>query len=67
MNAEEAIRFVAHQASLCREHETHEALCLLLPGLLRVLELEPMTGFEAEVFRRKFKGHLDALPLPYFK
>lgn len=55
MNAEEAIRFLEHEASYCREREMHEALCLLLPAMLRALGLPRMNGYEAKDFRRELK------------
>ena len=47
MTSEQAIRFVEHQARQCRDHDSHEALCLLLPAILKILNLKPMTGLEA--------------------
>jgi hypothetical protein len=58
MNAEEALRFAAYEAEECRDRDAHEALCLLLPPLLRVLELEPMNGREALAFRNELKQRL---------
>ena len=51
MSASDALRFLEHEAS-------HEALCLLVPAMLKVLELEPMNGYEAEEFRRELKTNL---------
>ncbi len=45
------MRFLDHEAVLCRDRDTHEALCLLLPALLRVMELTPMDDYEALAFR----------------
>ena len=61
MTASESIRFLHHQAQLCRDRDKHEALCLLLPAMLRVLELEPMDDYEARDFRAEFKQALEAL------
>jgi hypothetical protein len=47
MIAEEAVRFLAHEARRCRDRDSHEALCLLLPAMLQLLALEPMNDFEA--------------------
>lgn len=47
MTAEQALRFIDYQARQCRDKDSHEALCLLLPALLRALQLQPMTGVEA--------------------
>jgi len=51
MTPAEAVRFLDHEAVLCRERDAHEALCLLLPAMLRVLELSPMDDYEALAFR----------------
>ena len=59
MTAEDALRFAAYQASLCRDRDAHEALCLLFPPLLRVLSLPPMEDFEAAAFRYEFKQRLE--------
>lgn len=58
MTAEAAVRFLAHEASYCRSHDQHEALCLLLPALLRALDLQPMNGYEAEDFKHQLKEAL---------
>ena len=58
MTAESALRFLDFQASCCRTRDEHEALCLLLPALLRVLDLKRMDYFEAEAFKFEFKGAL---------
>ena len=58
MNAEDAIRFLAHEAAWCRERDEHEALCLLLPALTRALKLRSMEGGEAAAFRAKLKASL---------
>jgi len=58
MTAEDALRFLAHQARQCRDRDTHEALCLLLPALLSQLNLEPMDGFEALDFLAELKKAL---------
>jgi hypothetical protein len=47
MTAEQAIRFIDHQARRCRDRDSHEALCLLSPALLKALDLQPMDSFEA--------------------
>jgi len=47
MTPEEALRFIDYQARQCRDKDAHEALCLLLPALLRTLQLQPMDGWEA--------------------
>lgn len=57
-----AIRWLAHQAKTCRDRDSSEAFCLLLPALLRILELEPMEEVEAAAFRYEFKLKLATLP-----
>ena len=47
MTSEDAIRFVDYQARQCRDRDSSEALCLLLPAILKILSLQPMTGLEA--------------------
>ena len=61
MTAIDAMRFLAHEAEFCRSRDEHEALCLLLPGLMRVWSLEPMTYCEADFFRREFRAELARL------
>jgi len=55
MSTDDALRFVAHEAFWCRGRDEHEALCLLLPALLRVMHLPPMEDVEARAFREKLK------------
>ena len=47
MTAADALRFLDHEARLCRDRDAHEALCLLLPALLKAVELPPMDDYEA--------------------
>ena len=58
MTAEDALRFVAYESTWCRNRDAHEALCLLLPSVLRALSLPPMNGYEADAFRRELKEQL---------
>jgi len=51
MTPAEALRFLDHEALSCRDRDAHEALCLLLPALLKVMELPPMDDYEALGFR----------------
>jgi hypothetical protein len=51
MTAQDALRFLNHEAAFCRDRDAHEALCLLLPALLRACDLRPMNGYEAQAFR----------------
>jgi hypothetical protein len=53
MNPEDALRFIHHEAGFCRDRDAHEALCLLLPALLRACDLRPMNGYEAQAFRKR--------------
>jgi hypothetical protein len=58
MTPPEALRFLHHEALTCRDHDAHEALCLLLPALLKVMELSPMDDFEALAFRVELREAL---------
>ncbi len=51
MTPPDALRYLDHEARLCRDHDAHEALCLLMPALMRLLELPPMDDYEALAFR----------------
>ena len=51
MTPADAMRFLDHEAVLCRDRDAHEALCLLLPALLKVMELPPMDDYDALAFR----------------
>ena len=51
MTPADAMRFLDHEAMLCRDRDAHEALCLLLPALLKVMELPPMDDYDALAFR----------------
>lgn len=55
MTAEEAIRWLAFEAAWCRNRDQAEAFCLLLPALLRALNLPPMREEDARLFRRTLK------------
>jgi hypothetical protein len=59
MTAENALRYVLHEAEFCHDRDAHEALCLLLPPLARCLDLRPMTGAELIAFRKEFKAMLE--------
>lgn len=58
MTADEAIRFLAHEAAWCRDRDDHEAFCLLLPAVMRALRLRSMEGGEAAAFRANLKALL---------
>jgi hypothetical protein len=62
MTTEDAIRFLDHQAKLCRGRDACEALCLLLPAMMRIMDLDQMEDVEALAFRHAFKRSLAALP-----
>lgn len=47
MDAETAIRYLAHEAQRCRDRDGHEMHVLLYPAMLRVLKLAPMDDAEA--------------------
>ena len=65
MTTQDAIRYLDHQAAECRDRDTSEALCLLLPAMMRILGLERMEDFEAAAFRHGFKRDLaDVLQRP---
>jgi hypothetical protein len=63
MTAEEAIRFLAHEAAWCRDRDSSESFCLLLPGVLRALGLHPMNPHEAALFRAWLKRSLKKEPV----
>jgi hypothetical protein len=58
MIAEEAIRYLDHEARMCRDKEAHEALCLLLPAMMQLLGLKQMDHFEALSFTIDFRNEL---------
>ena len=58
MIAEEALRYLAHQAKRCRDSDSAEALCLLLPSMLQLLCLDPMNDFEALDFHIQLRNEL---------
>jgi hypothetical protein len=58
MIAEEAIRFLDHEARQCRDKDAHEALCLLLPAMMQLLGLKQMDQFEALSFTMDFRDEL---------
>lgn len=62
MTIHNAIRFLHYEAAKCRDRDTCEALCLLLPPLLKLLELDAMEEVEAAAFRYRFKLELEKLP-----
>ena len=65
MNTSDALRYLDHEAKECRDRDMHEALCLLLPAMLRVLELEPMNDLEAIAFHRELQLLLQEKPSTY--
>lgn len=61
MTTTDAIRFLNHQAAKCRDRDAAEAICLLLPAMTKIMDLEPMDDFEAAAFRYAFKQDLEKL------
>ena len=51
MTPADALRYLDHEARVCRDHDAHEALCLLLPALLKVMDLSSMDDYDALAFR----------------
>ena len=62
MTPADALRYLDHEARLCRDHDAHEALCLLLPALLKVMKLSPMDDYEALAFRLDLHSALNQSP-----
>lgn len=60
MTAENTIRFLAHEARACRDRDSHEAFCLLLPAMIKLLDLPAMNDIEAAAFCQQFKKELRA-------
>ena len=58
MTTTNAIRFLHSEAAKCRDRDACEALCLLLPALLKVFDLDPMEEVEAAAFRFQFREEL---------
>jgi hypothetical protein len=64
MTPADALRYLDHEARLCREHDAHEALCLLMPALMKLLELSAMDDYEALAFRVELHDALNTSPSP---
>lgn len=62
MIAEEAIRYLEHQARRCRERDAAEALCLLLPSIRARLGLPAMDDIEAWNFFMDMREELREQP-----
>jgi len=62
MTPENAIRFLAFEAEWCRSHAEHEAFCLLLPALLRALNLTPMLESQASAFKHELRESVNQQP-----
>ena len=58
MTTEDSIRFLAHEAKVCRDRDMAEGICLLLPTICRLLCLEPMDDFEALEQRIRMREEL---------
>ena len=50
MIAEEALRYLAHEAKACRDRDAHEAFCLLMPAIMKLTALKPMDNVEAAAY-----------------
>lgn len=64
MTGENALRFLAHEAALCRHRDAHEMHVLLYPAMLRVLCLAEMDELEAKAFRFVLHEELRRLSEP---
>lgn len=58
MNAQDAVRWLEFEAKRCRDRDSAEALCLLLPALRTALDIPPMEECEARAFRERVKESL---------
>lgn len=58
MNADDAIRFLAHEAKQCRDRDAHEMHVLLYPAMMKILDLAPMDDIEAAAARCQFHAAL---------
>jgi hypothetical protein len=56
--AEDGIRFLAHEAKVCRDRDLAEAICLLLPSMCQLLCVEPMDDYEAIEYRLRLREEL---------
>ncbi|HMP83232.1 MAG TPA: hypothetical protein PKA41_11075 [Verrucomicrobiota bacterium] len=64
--ATEALRYLHYEAARCHDRDSHEALCLLLPAVMKVLALHAMDDFEAADFKKNFRialSTVNELPL----
>lgn len=64
MIPEEALRYLAHEAARCRDRDTAESICLLLPAMLRLMCAKPMDPFEALSFQLQLRQELREQWLP---
>jgi hypothetical protein len=62
MTPEDAIRFLDREAAQCRGRDAGEALCLLLPAMMKIMGLDRMSDLEALAFKYGFRRDLDRLP-----
>jgi hypothetical protein len=58
MTATEALRWLGFESQWCRDRDSYEAFCLLLPGILKALDLEAMNGIEASTFKKQLRNRL---------
>jgi hypothetical protein len=54
----DALRYLHFRSLECRDRDAHEALCLLIPSILKALGLDAMDGYEADAFRHQLKTEL---------
>lgn len=64
MIAEEALRFLAHEARNCRDRDSHWALCLLFPAVMKLMGLQPMDDVEAFSYKLGIRAELRAQENP---
>lgn len=58
MSTTEALRYLAHEGRRCRDKDTAEAICLLLPAMCCVFAVKPMDDFQALEFHVAFREEL---------
>ena len=67
MTAEDALRWMAHEAAEARGRDACEAVCLTHVWLLRVLNLPPMDDCEARAFKAGLCAELAAVEANDFR
>ena len=61
MNADDALRFLAHEVKRCTDRDLREAATLWVPALCKVLGLRPADDFEALAIQEQAHRELRAL------